>query len=431
MDKFINVPDSTKKRVVIVGGGFAGITLAKGLGDSDYQVILLDKNNYHTFQPLLYQVATGGLEPDSIATPFRRILDDRRNVVFRMTEVLEVVPDQNLLITTIGKLHYDFLVIATGSRTNYFGMNDVKANGMPLKSMTDALDLRSMMLQNMECAVDIGNGQDQESLIDFVVVGGGPTGIEMAGALAELKNKVLPGDYAEIDFSRMDIYLVEMGPRLLAGMSEEASKKTLAFLQQMGVHVWLNTSLVSYDGFYAVFSNGQSIATSSLIYSAGVAGNTIEGIAPGCYTRGNRLKVNHHLLLDGYNNIFCVGDVAAMVTAEHPVPHAMVAPAAIQQAEHVVRYLKAIDPSMLRPFKYKNKGSMATIGRNKAVVDILFLRFQGVFAWFVWMFVHLMSLVCFRNRITVFVNWTLGYFTYDKRFRLIIRPYKKRKAIVE
>ncbi len=425
MENKVKLPESELPRIVIVGGGFGGLALAKSLANTSYQVVLIDKHNYHTFQPLLYQVATGALEPDSIASPFRSIFEKKKNVFFRLAEVEQIVPEKNSIQTTIGDISYDYLVLCTGSKTNYFNMDGVSKYSMPLKSVPDALDLRSMLLQNLEKALNT-EGEELESLVDIIVVGGGPTGIETAGALAELKNHVLPDDYAEIDFKRMDIYLLEMGPRLLAGMSEKASEKTKEYLEKLGVIVLLNTGLKSYDGENAVLSNGNTIPTKSLIYTAGVTGNLVNGLPNTSVSKG-RIMVDPYLRVKDHNNIFAIGDIAA-IQKNQEMPHPMVAQVAMQQGKYLAKQFKKKFASP-QPFKYVDLGSMATIGKNKAVVDFAFAKFQGFFAWLMWIFIHIMHLVGFRNRIVVFINWASSYFNSDKRFRLIIRPFASKSSV--
>jgi NADH dehydrogenase len=429
MSYHIRIPESKLPRVVIVGGGFGGLQIARGLNKGPFQIVVLDKNNYHAFPPLLYQVATAGLEAHAIATPFRQIFEKQKDIVFRMAEVLEIKPSENLIRTSIGEITFDFLIIATGSTTNFFGMKDVEEHAMPLKSIPQALDLRSMLLQNFEKAVNLDHRSDeQESLIDIVVIGGGPTGIETAGALAELRNHVLPDDYSEIDFSLMDIYLVEMGPKLLPSMSEASSSKTKLFLEELGVNVWLNTALVSYDGYKAEFNNGKTILTTSLIYAAGVAGCVPEGFPAESIARGRRLLVDQNLRVSGFENIFAVGDVAAYFPVKDKPPLPMVAPVSIQMGQYLVNFFKKGLPENYPAFSYRDKGSMATVGKHKAVVDVKSFKTQGAFAWFIWMFVHLMSLVDFGSRFTVFFSWGQSYLSSDKRFRLIISPFVKKKG---
>lgn len=426
MNAHLNIPTSKNPRVVIIGGGFGGIELAKQLRNKPFQIVLLDKHNYHAFQPLLYQVATAGLESYSIASPYRAMFEGQDNLVFRLAEVTEVIASEQTIKTTIGDVTYDYLVIATGSTTNFFGMQDVMQHAMPMKSVPQALDIRSMLIQNFEKAVSLEHKSDeQESLIDIVIVGGGPTGIETAGALAELRNHVLPTDYPEIDFNMMDIYLIELGPRLLAGMSEEASAKTKQFLEQLGVHVWLNTGLVSYDGYKAALNNGKTILTTSLIYAAGVAGMVPSGFQKESIGRGNRLSIDGKLRVKGHSNIFSIGDVASFIPEGKQAPLPMVAPVAMQMGTYLAKFLKSGAKDAYPDFTYVDKGSMATIGKHKAVVDLKFWKTQGTIAWFIWMFVHLMSLVGFGSKLFVFLSWMSAYFSSDKKHRLIIRPFSK------
>lgn len=422
----MKIPVSADPRIVILGGGFGGLNLAKGLRNKPFQVVLIDKHNYHTFQPLLYQVATGGLEPDSIATGYRNIFEKSPNIFFRMAETFEIEPNVKKVHTSIGTISYDFLVIATGAKTNFFGMEEVEQNAMAMKSLPQALDLRSLFQQNLEKAVNLEYGDEQESLMDIVVVGGGPTGVETAGALAELKRHVFPDEFGELDFKIMDIHLIESSPRLLGTMSEKASEKTKKYLEELGVRVSLNTGLVAYDGKVAKLTNGEEIPTKSLIWTAGVKGNPIHGVPTELLVRGNRIKVDEFFQVPDLDGVFAIGDVAAMHRKGKQESQPMVAPAAVQQGQFLAaHFVRLVAKKPLREFIYKDKGSMATIGRNKAVVDLGPLRFQGVFAWFVWTFVHLMYLVGFRNRLVVFVNWAWNYISYDKGIQLIIRPFQK------
>lgn len=421
----LNIKETDQKRLVIIGGGFGGIELAKRLSGQAIQVVILDKHNYHTFQPLLYQVATAGLEPDSIAYPLRKLFQKSKNCVFRMAEVQKILPKDKMILTNIGKLTYDYLVIATGSRTNYYGLEKEKEEMMAMKTIPQALNLRSLMLQNFENALLTNDLEYRKELMNVLIVGGGPTGVELAGAIAEMKRYVLPKDYPELDVSMMEIHLFEAAPRVLAVMSDEASAKSYAYLQNLGVKVHLETRLDNFENNQIVLPDGTVIRAETLIWTAGVKGALIDGL-PESAMVGNRLKVNAFNQVEGFENIFAIGDVAAMITENTPRGHAMVAPVAIQQGHLLSKNILKIQQNQpLTAFEYKDKGSMATIGRNRAVVDLPFYKFQGLFAWFVWMFVHIMSLVGFRNKAAVFINWVYSYFTYNRALRLIIRPFKR------
>jgi len=413
-------------KVVIIGGGFGGIAAAKKLKDKEVDVLMLDRHNYHTFQPLLYQVATGGLEPDSIAFPLRKIFKGQKNFRFRNTEVKQVDPRRKIVDTTIGEIEYDYLIIATGSDTNFFGSEELKRFTMPMKTIPEALNLRSMIFQNLEEAIIETNPERRAALVNFVVVGGGPTGVELSGALSELKRHILKKDYPELDISDVHIYLIEGLPVLLGPMSEQAQRSAREFLEEMGVEVITNVKVESYDGEKIILSNGQVILSKNVLWSAGVQGEVISGIPEEKIARGNKIQVDEFNRIIGYTDIFAIGDVAAMITEKYPRGLPGVAPAAIQQGKHLAEnLLKLINKEPMEPFEYFDKGSMATVGRNRAVVDIGKIRFQGIFAWFVWMFVHLMSLVGFRNKLVVFVNWVWSYFSYDRGTRLIIRRFNR------
>ncbi|MCZ4244905.1 NAD(P)/FAD-dependent oxidoreductase [Pedobacter punctiformis] len=426
----LDLPKSEYPRVVIVGGGFGGIELAKRLKKKPFQVVMLDKHNYHTFQPLLYQVATGGLEPDSIAFPIRKIFKGQKNLLFRVTKVNEIISAENCILTDIGKITYDYLVIATGSTSNFFGNQEIENNSMPMKSIPEALDLRSLILQNFEKSLIEANKDKKTALLNFVVVGGGPTGVETSGAIAELKKHVIPNDYPELDLKKVNIYLIENSPELLGVMSPQAQQKSKDFLLEMGVNVMNSTRVLAYDGQTLTLQDKPPILASTVIWSAGVKGQVIPGLDKAEIVRGGRLKTDTQNLISGYANIYAIGDVAAIIDDETPNGHPGVAPAAIQQGHQLAKNLVNIKENKpLEKFKYFDKGSMATVGRNKAVVDLGKIRFQGVFAWFTWMFVHLMTLVGFRNKIIVFVNWLWCYFSYDRGARLIIRTFAKDRSI--
>ncbi len=399
------------------------LELAKGLRGAKAQVVLFDKYNHHTFQPLLYQVATSGLETSSIVAPFRRLFGSQADFYFRLAEVIHVRPDENYIETSIGGVKYDYLVIASGAVTNFYGMKDLEKNASAMKTIVDATKLRNKIIRQMEYALLTEDDEAMNSFMDFVIVGGGPTGVELAGALSELKKNVFPKDYKELDMREMDIHLIEASPRLLNGMSEQASAKALEFLTKMGVRVRVNTAVKSYDGYEVSLSTGEKLISRSLVWAAGVRGNPVAGFLPGTINKGNRLLVDRFSRVKGYDNIFAIGDVALMKGDEHfPNGHPQMAPPAQQQGRLLAKNIKnLIVQKPLRPFSYFDKGSMATIGRNKAVVDLKGgVRFQGLFAWYVWMFVHLMSLVGFRNKVFTFLSWMWNYFSFDRSNRLII-----------
>jgi len=424
----MNIGNTGMKRLVIVGGGFGGISLAKKLGALNLQIVLIDRNNYHTFQPLLYQVSTGGLEPDSIAYPIRKILKRLKNFHFRWAEVEAIDPDRQEVITSIGNLSYDYLVLATGTRTNFFGNQDIRANAMPMKNVPQALDIRSLMLQNFEKADDCGSPEERKALMNFCIIGAGPTGVELAGAFAELKRHVFPTDYRHLNVEEMEIHLFEGTNRVLPTMTEQASARAHEFLSALGVRIHLQTLVKGYDGEVISIGEGETLRTKNFIWTAGVTGAVVDGLnGEVLMEKPNRYKVDPFSRIFGYENIFAIGDIAYMVTEDYPGGHPQVAQPAIQQGEQLARNLKRLlQGRPMEPFRYKDKGTMATIGRNKAVVDLKHLRFAGFFAWFIWMFVHLMFLVGFRNKVVVFFNWTYNYINYDKAARLIVRPFQKR-----
>lgn len=414
-------------QVIIIGGGFGGIQIAKKLKDKEVNVLMLDRHNYHTFQPLLYQVATGGLEPDSIAFPLRKVFQNQKNLTFRVADVGKIHPESNTISTNIGEFIYDYLIIATGSETNFFGQKEIEHYSMPMKTVPEALNLRSLILQNFEEAVMETDPLKKEALLNFVVVGAGPTGVETAGALSELKNHVLTSDYPELNMNNMNIYLVEGADRVLPPFSEEASYKAQEFLEKMGVKVLLKTMVDRYDGDAISFKNGDIILTKSVIWSAGVKGAIIPGLEKAEIARGGRIKTNDINLINGYENIFAIGDLAYMETTDFPNGHPGVAQVAIQQGQQLgANLIRLITHEPTKPFNYFDKGSMATIGRNKAVVDLKYWKFQGFFAWLTWMFIHLLFLVGFRNKLVTLMNWIFNYFSFDRGTRLIIRRFNRK-----
>ena len=421
----ICLPDTKFPRVVIIGGGFAGLALVEKLKNKEVQVVLFDKNNFPQFQPLLYQVATSALEPDSIVFPFRKQFNGYKNVVFRLAEVEEIKPSSNILITSKGRVYYDYLVLATRTTTNYFGMNNVESHSLGMKDIRDSLNIRHMMLQNLEQAAITCDDDERDALTNFVIVGGGPAGVEMAGALAEFRKYILPKDYPEYPSSIMNIYLIEAIDELLSTMSDKASAKTLKYLEDLNVKVLLNESVSDYDGSKVITNCDKTILTKNLIWTAGVKGQFPKGIDEKYVVKGNRIKTGSYLMVEGYENIFAIGDIAAIINKETPKGHPQVAQAAIQQGKWLGNsLLKIIKNESVKPFEYKDKGSLATVGKRKAVADLGKFKFAGYFAWLLWSIVHLMSISGFRNRLMVGFNWAVSYFTYEKSNRLIIRNFK-------
>ncbi len=427
----MNIPKSSNPRIVIIGGGFAGIALAKQLRNKNVQVVLLDKHNYHTFQPLLYQVATGGLEAGSIAYPIRKVIQEFDDCYFRLTSVKEIDTVNKKVIAEIGDLSYDYLVIATGSKTNYFGNKEIERNSMAMKTIPQSLNIRSLILENFEQAVLIKDSADQKCLINFVLVGGGATGVELAGALAEMKKEILQKDYPDLDIAKMEINLVQGGNRILDTMSEKSSQEAENFLINLGVKIWKNVRVTNDDGRTITTNSDLTFDTSTLIWTAGVKGAVVAGLdATSLVENVMRIRVNSFNQVLGYDTIFAVGDIAMMELEDYPRGHPMMAQPALQQGKLLGENLaKLVANIPMEPFKYKDKGAMATIGRNKAVVDLPHYHFSGVFAWFVWMFVHLFSLIGFKNKAVVFLNWVYNYIRFDREGRLIIRPFKKKSFV--
>ncbi|GAA4359730.1 NAD(P)/FAD-dependent oxidoreductase [Hymenobacter saemangeumensis] len=423
-----NLPASTQPRVVIIGCGFGGLRLAKALRKAPVQVVVIDRNNYHNFQPLLYQVATGALEADSIAYPIRKIFTGQKNFFYRMADVQHISPASNMVHTSVGDIRYDYLVLATGSLTNFFGLESIERNAMQIKSIPNALNLRSFIFQNFEKALLTENPAEKQALMNIVVVGGGPTGVEISGSLAEMRRHVLPKDYPELDLSAMQIFLVEAGPALLGPMSEASQQDALRYMNELGVKVLLNTSIKRFEDCRAYYSDTEFIPSENLVWAAGVNGAEVPGLPAEVVTRNKRISVNQWNRVEGFDNIFAIGDVANMVTEDMPRGMPMLAPVAQQQADHLAdnlqRILRGETPV---DFKYLNKGSMAIVSRNKAVVDLpKNVHFNGFFGWLTWLFVHLMTLVGFRNKVVALVDWAFSYFSSDQALRLIIRPFSRK-----
>lgn len=416
----VNIPNSSLPRCVIVGSGFGGIQLAKSLKGKAFEVVLIDKNNYHTFLPLLYQVATAGLEPDAIAEPVREIFNGQPHFHFRMAEVLQIDPQQNELNTSIGTLHYDYLVLACGSQANFYRNDELTRHALPMKTVRNALALRSRLLENSERALELSDKQQQLGQLNIIIAGGGPTGVELAGAIAELRDVVLAKDYPELPLKHMKIHLVEANNRLLKSMGEDSSRKARQFLNQMGVTVHLNALVQSYDGTVVTLSNGDMHGARTLFWTAGVEGVIIPGLSPASIGKGSRYVVNAFNQVAGYENVFAIGDNALQVFPDYPLGLPGLAPPSIQQGQWLAKnlvYLHQKQP--LRSFRYADKGVMAVIGRNRAVVELPFWHTQGFIAWLLWMGVHLLLLVGFRNKASTVLNWAVNYFSYSRASRLI------------
>ena len=427
-DNRICVPETSLPRVVVVGGGFAGLSFIKQLKNKPVQLILIDRSNHHQFLPLLYQVATSGIEPDSIVFPYRKLFRKYKNMSFRMADVLKIDPEKRRVETNIGTVDYDYLVLATGSRTNFFGNKSVARYGIGLKSVTDALDIRSHLLQNLEKAAITCIEDEKKALSSVVIVGGGPAGVEMAGALAEFRKYILPKDYPELRQSDIKIYLIEAIGKLLQNMPEKLSVRTLFYLKSMGVEVLLNTSVAGYDGETVRLNGTDIIRSSALIWTAGIKGEAPSGLNGDVFSRQGRIKVDRRNQMEGYENIFVIGDLAVMETEKYPRGHPMVAQAAIQQGRKLAGNLMAILKNKnVNDFEYRDKGTMATIGKKKAVASIKKLQFSGFAAWLIWSVIHLMSIIGVRNKFLIGLNWMWSYFTYDKGDRVIIRKYEPEK----
>ncbi len=419
-----NIPQTDRTRVVIVGAGFGGLRLARMLANRrEFQVVLVNKTNYHEFQPLYYQVATAGLEANSILFPLRAVFGESENVHIRVTNVTGVRTADKEIDTELGVITYDYLVMATGADTNFFNKQNIIEKALPMKSVSEAIALRNRILQNFEDALSVETVDERDGLMDVVVVGGGPTGVELCGTLAEMKRTVLPSDYPELDFNMMQIYLIQSGDVLLEPMSENAHKKSEEYLRELGVEVRLNTRVKDFDGKTVFMSDGTTLRSNNLIWAAGVRATPLAGLPKEVVGRGGRVTVNRFNQIEGFLDVFAIGDVAMMVEGEKwPEGHPQVAQPAIQQGKllgkNLIRLLKK---QPMQEYTYSDLGSMATIGRGLAVVDLPFLKFSGVLAWLTWLMVHLMAIVGVKNRLLILINWTWNYLSYDNSLRLIIR----------
>jgi NADH dehydrogenase len=413
-------------RIVILGAGFAGLQLARRLKGSNFDITLIDQYNFHQFQPLFYQVATARLEPSSVSFPLRKVFQNKANVHVRVAVIERIEQSEKNVYTDAGVFPYDYLVIATGCTTNYFGNKNIEQHAFPMKSTTEAIALRNRILLNFEQALN-ATPQELEGIMNIVVVGGGPTGVELSGSLAELKKNILPRDYPDMDFSRLNVYLLEAGPATLGPMSKISQQKSQAYLESMGVQVKVNTQVKDYDGKQVLLADGSIIPTNTLIWAAGVTGNVPKGVDTSLLVRGNRIKTDAFNRMEGTDSIFVLGDIAYMETTNFPKGHPQLANVAIAQAKNLVTNFKRLQKQQsLLPFQYKSPGTMVTVGKRKAVVDLPFMSFQGRFAWFVWMFLHLMLILSVKNKLIIFINWAISYFTNDTTLRLILLPAERR-----
>ncbi|MBK8955438.1 MAG: NAD(P)/FAD-dependent oxidoreductase [Saprospiraceae bacterium] len=419
-----NIPDTEKKRIVIIGAGFGGFILAQNLNVKYYQVVLIDKNNFHQFQPLFYQVAMSGLEPSSICFPLRKNFRNKDDVFIRVADVLKIDVSSKMIVADIGELGYDYLVIATGNSTNYFGRQDLKLNSIPLKSVSEALYLRNRILEDLEKAVLEKENALKDQLLDIIIVGGGPTGVELAGSLAEMKKHIIPKDYPDLNTNLIDIHLIQNGNRLLANMSASSSEYALKCLEKMGVHVHLNKLVTDIRDNGVLLSDREFIPGKKIIWAAGVKAIVVPGLPVHVYAPDGRLTVDQFCRVIDHPDIYSIGDAAYMISDSFPNGLPALAPVAMQQARFLAKYLNAQHlGKQLNPFHYRDKGQMATIGRNKAVFDFGKFHVQGFIAWLLWLFIHIYFLVGIRNRIVVFVNWVWSYLFYDQALRLNIKPH--------
>jgi NADH dehydrogenase len=413
-----------KKKVVVIGGGFAGVQCVRNFDEELFDVWLIDKLNHHQFQPLFYQVATSQLEPSSISFPLRNIFRNKKNVHIRMAEVLEINQEQQRVVTDIGDFSFDYLIIAIGCKTNFFGNENIERNTFTLKSTYDAISIRNHILQTFENIIS-AKQEEKKGFLNLVIVGAGPTGVELAGAFAEIKQHVLPKDYRGIDFSTFQIMLIEGSANTLNSMSEQAKQASRKYLEEMGVKLYTQTYVKDYDGEKLTLQSGEVIQSKTVIWAAGVTGNSIKGLSSDVLVGGNRITVNRFNQVMGSTTLFAIGDIAYMETPIYPKGHPQLANVAINQAKRLVKNLKLLEQNKkLVEFEYRDLGSMATIGRNKAVVDLPFIKFKGYTAWLVWMFLHLMLILSVKNKLIIFINWAWAYLTKDSSLRLILKEKK-------
>jgi NADH dehydrogenase len=418
-----NIPDAKYKRIVIVGAGFAGLMLAQKLSHKAYQVVLLDKNNFHMFQPLLYQVATAALSPSAVSFPLRRLFHKTDNVIFRMAVVREIDKSTKTVHTNLGTLTYDLLVLSQGANTNYFGNQNIKKFCAPMKTTSEALYIRNKIISNYERAVNIANPAERKPIMNVVIVGGGATGVELAGSIAELRNNVLPKDYPQLSFENMRVILIEASNSLLNGLTQKSRDKALEYLKKLGVEVMLQTMVEDYDGFVVKLKEKPPIETLTLLWAAGIKANSLIGVEEDQMAPNGRLLVDEFNCLKGEKDIYVLGDQCLLVEEKFPKGHPQVAQVAIQQSKNLAKNLLGdLKQKPWKPFRYNDLGSMATVGKKMAVVDLPFVSFQGFFAWFVWLFVHLMAILGVKNKLIVFLTWAWKYLSFDPSLRLLIRP---------
>ncbi|PBQ32862.1 FAD-dependent oxidoreductase [Sphingobacteriaceae bacterium] len=417
----------TKKKIIILGGGFAGLQLARKLNNSLFDVILIDKQNHHQFQPLFYQVATARLEPANISFPFRKIFQKSKNIQIRMAEVTKILPSGNQIQTSEEVYDYDYLVIATGCKTNFFGNEQIMKHAYSMKSTQEAISIRNEVLLSFEKYIS-SSQEEKEALLNIVIVGAGPTGVELAGAFAEMKKNILPRDYPHIDFSGLTITILEGSKNTLNSMSVPSQKKSREYLEKLGVKIKTEVIVTDYDGITVTLKDGEKIKSKNLIWAAGVTGNVIEGVNPDSILR-NRYVVDRYNAVKNHPNIFAIGDIAYMVTPKYPNGHPQLGNVAINQGKNLGSNLIALEKGKaLTQYEYKDLGSMATVGEYKAVVDLPWLKFQGALAWFAWMFLHLMLMLSTRNKFLTFMNWSWNFFTKDSSLRLILKSDSQKRV---
>lgn len=422
---------STSKKIILVGGGFAGMQFAKSLRNKEHQILLIDRQNHHQFQPLFYQVAGSMLEPSSISFPFRRVFQGTRNMEYRMTSLEKILPEEKAIITDSGRYEYDYLVLATGATTNFFGNKSIEKHALGLKTTQQAIKIRNHILTNFERVIT-KKQSEQEPFLNIVIVGAGPTGVELSGAFAEMRAKILPKDFTFYDFSKLRIILIEGSPNTLNAMSEKAQTASRTYLEKLGVEIKTETIVNNYDGINLTLNTGEIIQTKNLIWAAGVIANPIHGLDAAEFTRGNRIVVDRKNRVNGYDLIFALGDLAYMETPIYPKGHPQVANVAINQGKNLAKNILSQKPiETWKEFEYKDLGSMATIGKNKAVVDLPRFKFKGWFAWVVWMFLHLMLILTVRNKLIILINWAWNYLSKDSTLRIILSNPKKKKPISE